>query len=150
MKKGISLVVLVLTIIIMIILAGVAVFNISGTLENTDKTKLKADISELQNLINTYKIRKSGVIDFEITTFNTEALSEDELKQFEGESIVNNSIILYVIDLNKIDAEEVNFGNLQNGNDDRYLYSNVTGKVYYEKGLQIGEKTYYHLLKGDN
>ena len=86
---------------------------------------------------------------FETVEFNTADLSSAELEQFAGETIVNNTIELYVIDLYEIDAEAVNYGNLQNGSTDRYLYSINTGKVYYEKGLETEEGTYYYVVDGE-
>ena len=149
MKKGVSLIVLVITIIVMVILAGVAVMNMSNVFEGKNVSILKSDISQIEALMSIYKTRRSGFIDFDEIEFNTSSLSVDELEQFEGERITNNKIQLYIVDLNKIDAEGVNYGNLENGANDRYLYSDVTGKVYYEKGLTEGGNTYYYVLRSE-
>lgn len=149
MKKGITLVTLVITIIVMTILAGIVVFSTQFILVNTDKSLLTIDIAHLESLMNTYKIRKNGNIDFETTIFNTSNLSNEELNQFEGETITNNTIELYVIDLGKIDAESGNYGNLELGPTDRYLYSLTTGKVYYEYGLETDDITYYYIKDGE-
>ncbi|MBQ8042897.1 MAG: hypothetical protein IJ272_01950 [Clostridia bacterium] len=149
MKKGISLMVVVITVVVLTILTGVIVINSSSVVGNTGKSQLQLDIAQLESLMNTYKIRKSGNIPFETVEFNTADLSSAELEQFAGETIVNNTIELYVIDLYEIDAEAVNYGNLQNGSTDRYLYSINTGKVYYEKGLETEEGTYYYVVDGE-
>ena len=149
MKKGISLMVLVITIVILGILMGVIIVTSSQTVENTAKYQLQLDIAQLEALMHTYKTRKNGNIDFETVKFNTSNLSAKELAQFQGETITNNQIQLYIIDLYEIDAEAVNYGNLKNGSTDRYLYSMNTGNVYYEQGLKIDEIRYYHVEDGE-
>ena len=125
MKKGISLIILVVIIIVLIILTGVIVINSEYMIVDTSISRLKTDITQLEYLMSTYIIRKSGNIDFEIVNFDTSGLTEEEAKQFSGEKAKNNKIQLYVIDLQEIDAEEVNYGKLENGVDDRYVYSFV-------------------------
>ena len=149
MKKGISLIVVLITVIIMIILMGVIVINSGGTIVGIEKNKLQMDIAQLETLMNTYKIRKNGNIDFETVDFSTASLDSEHLEQFQGETIVNNIIELYIIDLSEIDAEQVNYGDLSGGYTDRYLYSLDTGKVYYEKGIQVDNITYYYVENGE-
>ena len=149
MKKGVSLTVLVLTIIIIVILVGVIVVNTQSIFIETDKTMLKVDIAQLETLMKTYNRRVSGNIDFETVEFSTSGMSSVTLSQFEGETIANNKISLYVINLAKIDAEGVNLGNLEKGAKDRYLYSASTGKVYYEMGLETDDGVYYYVKSSD-
>lgn len=145
MKKGISLIILAVTIILLVILAGVVVVKSTPILINVDKAKLQTDIAQLEALMNTYRIRKNGNIGFEVVEFNTSGLTTTVLQQFSGETITSNKISLYVIDLLEIDAQEVNYGNLELGAKDRYLYSFVTGKVYYEQGLETEDTIYYYV-----
>ncbi len=149
MKKGISLMVLAITVVIFAILAGIIVINSNSIVGDTAKAQLQLDIAQLETLMNTYKIRKNGNIGFPTVEFSTVNLSSNELKQFDGETIVNNKIQLYIIDLYEIDAEASNYGNLKEGSTDRYLYSISTGKVYYEKGLQYDNITYYYVEDGE-
>ena len=149
MKKGVSMIVLIITIIVMIILTGVIVITSSSTIVGTEKYKLQIDIAQIETLMNTYKIRKNGNISFDKVIFDTSILSEQEITQFEGETIVDNNIELYVVDLLEIDAEQSNYGNLKLGPKDRYLYSITTGKVYYEQGLKIDDITYYYVENGE-
>ncbi len=143
-KKGISLIVLVITIIVLLILTGLVVVNGKDAYVEAQKTTLKTEIAQIETLTKNYYTRRSGNLDFvtiELTVPST------YLEQFEGESIVSSKVTMYVIDLNKIDAEEVTYGNLEDGANDRYLYSSITGKVYYEKGLEIDGKIYYRIDK---
>lgn len=145
MKRGISLVVLVITIIVSTILVGVIVINATDAISGADKMNLQSDISQLEILMSTYKIRKNGVIDFETVNVDLSNFDEFKLQQFEGETIVDNLVSLYIIDLEKIDAENVSYGKLEEGEKDRYLYSITTGKVYYEQGLIVDGNTYYYV-----
>jgi len=145
MKKGISLIVLVITIIVMIIITGVVVISGSSSLVETTKAQLETDIAQLESLMKIYARRTSNNLGFESVEFDTTTLTAAEKSQFEGETITDNKITLYVIDLAAIDAEAVNYGNLNDGQNDRYLYSITTGKVYYEKGLNVDNVNYYHI-----
>lgn len=149
MKKGISLVILVITIIILIILASVIIINTNYMFVDTNLSKLQVDISQIETLMNTYKIRNNGNIDFPTVEFDVSSLSSEELKQFDGEIIENNKVELYIVNIEEIDGEASNFGTLELGDKDRYLYSLTTGKVYYEQGLVSEDTTYYYIKNGE-
>lgn len=149
MKKGISLIVLIITVTVLVILAGVVVVNTSGMFVNMELSKLQIDIAQLEALMNTYKIRHNGDIDFATVQFDLSSLSSEERLQFEGENVVDNKVSLYVVNLQEIDAEAINYGNLEQGINDRYLYSVTTGKVYYELGLKSDDIRYYYTKNGE-
>lgn len=149
MKKGISLIVLIITVTVLVILAGVVVVNTSGMFVNMELSKLQIDIAQLETLMNTYKIRHNGDIDFATVQFDLSSLSSEERLQFEGENVVDNKVGLYVVNLQEIDAEAINYGNLEQGINDRYLYSVTTGKVYYELGLKSDDIRYYYTKNGE-
>lgn len=146
MKKGVSLIILVLSLMILSIFVGVITISGISVFRYSDASKLSVDISTLQALVRTYEVRNSGNLPFIKTTFDTTNLNEEQLEQFEGETILDNKIELYVIELDLVDAEETNYGKLENGEKDRYLYSKTTKKVYYEKGLVENDKTYYYFI----
>lgn len=149
MKRGVSLAILVLTIVVLSILLGIIVINSGYMVTDTELSILSTDIEQLEYLMNIYTIRKSGNIDFEIVDFNVQDLSPEELRQFSGETITDNIIKLYVIDYDSIDAENVNYGKQEKGMTDRYLYSKTTEKVYYEYGLSVNDKVYYYIENGE-
>ena len=150
MKKGISLVVLVITIIVLVILTGVVIIDSNYIVADAELSKLQSDIAELQTLMRIYKIRNSGNIPFDTVDMDISYLSEDVKKQFSEETISDDGKIqLYVIQLDKIDAEAVNYGTQKESASDRYLYSSVTGKVYYEQGLLVNGVMYYYIENGE-
>ena len=64
-KRGISLIVLVITIIVMAILAGTVIITISNTnvINEASKTKIKSDLSSLQDMVGTYVANNYMTID---------------------------------------------------------------------------------------
>ena len=68
------------------------------------------------------------------------------ISQFSGETITNNVIELYEIDLNEIGIENTEYGNNTEGTD-KYVVSQETGRVYYLKGVKFGSNKYYTLTE---
>ena len=60
------------------------------------------------------------------------------------EEFSNNNSSLSVIDLSKLNIKSLKYG-LGNTVQDKYLISSVTGKVYYLKGVKVGNDTYYSI-----
>jgi hypothetical protein len=76
-------------------------------------------------------------------------LTSDSRLQFEenGETIINNKVNLYEIDYQKIDTTSLKYGNKKDGENDIYVVSQKTGKVYYAKGYTVGSKTYFAITQ---
>ena len=156
-KKGISMIVLLITIAVFLILVTVVTISSNKILNNTKKKQFAREIYEVQNLVDKYKYEKEEY-PYTILDDNTnESISidiTDEIKnQFENENITeDNKVVLYSIDLNKIGAENITRGIKKDNNlKDVYAFSNKTGIVYYIDGYKVGNNTYYTLtdeLKG--
>ena len=150
-KKGISMIVLLITIAVFLILVTVVTISSNKILNNTKKKQFAREIYEVQNLVDKYKYEKEEY-PYTILDDNTnESISidiTDEIKnQFENENITeDNKVVLYSIDLNKIGAENITRGIKSNNNlNDIYAFSNKTGIVYYIDGYKVGNNTYYTL-----
>ena len=144
-KNGVTIAVLVITIIVLLILTSVTVITGTEEYNKAKLVKLQAEMSQIEVLMNNYYTRKSGNIQFEQVSMDVSTLDEKSLLQFNEETIEGNKITMYVIDLYEIDAEESTYGTGKLGDTDRYLYSTKTGKVYYEKGLKVGNTTYFRV-----
>ena len=145
-KKGITLIALSVTVAVMAILAG---FGITiGTNANLDakKTKFQNEINQIEILVENYIRRNSGN-DLQPYEWDVALLRLGYIEQLEGEEIFSDKVQTYIVDLEKIDAVNTALGSLKNGEKDRYLYSEKTGKVYYEKGITIGKQRYYRIDK---
>ena len=150
-KKGISMIVLLITIAVFLILVTVVTISSNKILNNTKKKQFAREIYEVQNLVDKYKYEKEEY-PYTILDDNTnESISidiTDEIKnQFENEDITeDNKVVLYSIDLNKIGAENITRGIKKDNNlKDVYAFSNKTGIVYYIDGYKVGNNTYYTL-----
>lgn len=143
-KKGVTLITLSIIVVVMAILSSVTITIGTGIHVSAQKTKFQTEINQIEILTSNYIRRNSGN-DFAPYTWNVESLKGYDGTQFEGEIITNGNINVYVVDLTKIDAEEVNDGLLEKDAKDRYLYSEQTGHVYYERGKTFGSKLYYRI-----
>lgn len=145
-KKGLTIISVTIIIIVIIIISSTVVITGSGI---TSKTKLKrfgTEILQVEEAVNQYVKRKSGVIDWEKVTIDETLLTDEEKIQYVEENI-STSFELYVVDLKDIGAETVNYGiEYSNTNSkELYLWSEKTNKVYYRKGYNYKDKTYYTL-----
>ena len=149
MKKGFSLVNLLVTIFVIIILTSTVVISANSIYNSNKKVKFASEISYIKELVNSYMVNNNGNLpsNSEVIT-SIRDISRDEMQsQFQDEDISNENTIV----LNKIDMSMINPGTLQYGNgteeksDDIYCISKKTGRIYYARGCKIGSKTYYTL-----
>lgn len=145
-SNGVSMMVVVITVIVMSILVGIITISGSSIINSTNKSKFESEVIQIQSLIKTYKARQNGQVDFEEVTISFNNLTDKEKIQYSQEAQVGGEIVLYEVDLNKIDASEVNYGTKSTGPKDRYLFSLETNKVYYEKGVIIGNEVYHTII----
>ena len=143
-KRGVTLITLSIIVAVMAILTAATITIGTDIHVGAQKTRFQAEIAQIEILTSNYIRRNSGN-DFTPYTWNVTSLVGYDEKQFDGEIITSGTINVYVVDLTKIDAEEVNDGLLEKGANDRYLYSEETGHVYYERGKTFGSKVYYRI-----
>lgn len=151
-KRGISLMVLVLTIIIMIILASVVIYISADSVNNAKMASLAEDITNIEDLISEYYLNnnelpivsgisysKANVVD--LITDGSTVLSE-EINQ-NGD----DSSLFYKVDLSKLPIESSSRGVGDNGVNDIYLVSSQNFNVYYLKGEKIAGQYYFSLTQ---
>lgn len=147
MKKGIAMATLVVIISVMLILLSVITItgiNISNT---SRKIAFASEIKMLQDSVDGYITKNLGEYPVsEFVTIDLSLASDDVKKQFEdnGEEILDSKVVLSKIDYTKLDLISLTRGT-SDTTDDIYVVSTRTGKVYYAKGLKIGNNTYYTL-----
>ena len=148
MKKGISLVVLIVTIAVIITLLSTIVITGVNITNNTKKIKFASEISYIQELVNTYRENNNGRYpSSKKINIDTSKINQNDLEtQFKNEYIYNNTLLLNKIDLSALNAGSLVYGtSTEPSSDDVYCVSAVTGRVYYIRGLKIGNNTYYTL-----
>lgn len=150
-KNGVVLLTVIVSILVMTLILTTIVISANGIVENTRKKQFAREIYLIQSSVDTYIARNSGLkifLDSDEVVLLTSDLAEDDISQFtdNDETIIEGNIkSLKEINLYEIDVENVIFGNKEDGEDDIYLVSSKTGKVYYKKGVTINGETYYTL-----
>lgn len=149
MKKGISLVIVLVTIAVILILTTVTVVTGSNIYNNTKKIKFASEISYVEEIVNTYRLNNNGNYP------STHKVYIDSLKinplnltnQFSNENIEDdNTIMLYKIDFSLLNSHELIYTDIDSDSGDNvYCISPTTGKIFYIQGVKIGGNIYYTL-----
>ena len=145
MKKGISALSLSITVVIMFILITVVTVSGISTYNTGLKMAFGVELSSIQVSVDAYHdknleypIKRSIQVDLS-------SVSAKAKVQFSGENIVNDKIILSEIDYKLLGFNTLKYGVGKEGANDIYAVSETTGIVYYVKGLNLGNDTYYML-----
>lgn len=144
MKKGVSLIALLTTIVVMTILLSAVTVSGIKALNDSKKMQFASEISYIQELVDSYKLKNGTYPIADEYSLNINDIEYDFVYQFSGEDVNNNSIILYKIDTSLIGSNELKYGNLAIP-EDIYLLSQKTGRVYYANGVLIDNVEYYTL-----
>ena len=148
-KKGISLVVLLIVIGVMLILLSTITISLDNIVTNSKKRQFAKEIYEIQSMVDTYKKQNDDYPYIKLAegnkTIDLEVANGNE-NQVASEDVIDDKVTLYVINMQKIGANELSRGYNQNGDEtDVYAFSNKTGIVYYVKGYSVRRNTYYTL-----
>ena len=146
MKKGITFVAVMVTVAIMFILVSTVTISAINVINNSQKTKFATELAYVKEAVdNYYTTYNTYPIDGSVTV-NLKEVKDVDKKQFQGEDgYTSDSIVLYVINKEKLGITETVYGNGNVTDNDIYVFSKKTDSVYYLKGLKIGGKTYYTL-----
>lgn len=153
-KKGIAMLPLIITIIVMIILTSVAVAGVNSFINNGKKINFATDLKNIQEAVDIY-YNDEGSLPF---TVDTKSYTLTTLKTLSGEGaieieqeIVDNednliNTIFYEIDINKLNIQKGIRGTKKGGvSNDIFVVSSNNMMVYYVKGEKIAGKSYFSL-----
>lgn len=151
-KKGISLIVLVITLIVLTILASVVIFTSSDTTNMSKKAAFALDLEQLEEAADEYYLTNNNlpvVSEVEYTKAELVGLVDASKRTLLSSEITENNdtnAIFYKLDLSKLPVENSSRG-LGTGSDstDIYVIANDTHNIYYLNGEAI-EDTYYFSL----
>ncbi len=144
MKKGISLIILAVTIIIATLLVTTVTISGKKTMDNAIKVEFGTELEMVQESVDNYYSENGSYPTLDLYNFSTVAFSSIELEQFEGENINSSNIDMYELDMSKLVLSDLSYGNRKKNND-VYLVSSITGRVYYAAGVTIAENRCYTL-----
>jgi len=147
MKKGISLVALIITIVVLIILTGVVVLNVNAPIEEAVYAKFANDVSVIQESVTMNLLENEAryARDQKAQLLKWIGIVDGYTEEMANEGIeppFNNSTIVIkgnrVLKLSSAMKKNINIAEVEFDN----YYVDAKGKVYHS-GLQIGENTYY-------
>jgi len=142
-KKGISLIVLVTIIVVMAILSGIVIISTQDSIGIVNINAFAVEIFNVQTEVDKYyymykKYPTTVSYELDITT-----VQDGSLSQFAKETVTDNKISFKVIDLSGLGITDTQFG--KGKDNDIYVVSEVTGKVYYVAGVNYENAWYYTL-----
>lgn len=143
-EKGITLVSLLITVIVMVIIAGVTVYTSENKLKANDLKKMQNDIEFLNDKISTYYMNYGGIPIKEKDKYVFHS------SDFNFKTNINDNGTYYVIDLEAMGNISLNYGKEGYNNplesDDVYIISENTHTVYYLRGIESANEKVYHSL----
>ena len=143
-KKGLSLVVFVISIAVALALTTVITTSYSVIANSTKLREFGNEINQLQKAVDEYNFLNNEYPIYQKYSLDLEFIDASvRSKQFGTET---GSLEFYIIDLQKLGISEIRRGNpinIQTRN--AYAISKNNGKVYYLAGVNIGDDWYYTL-----
>ena len=148
-NKGITIVSLIITIIVILIISSTTISVSYKRFEINKFNKMKNDIELLTDKVSNYYLKTNNIpvvldssgnkIQYTFTTLNFDKNSSD------------NSIY-YILDLEAMDGLILNYGeegfkNI-NASEDVYIINEQSHVIYYVKGIKLNGE-YYHYIKND-
>lgn len=148
-KRGISLIVLVITIIIMIILAGVTITSVNSSIDDAKEVAFINDVlaiedSVMSDYILTGDIASVDDVEYTKDTISSLITSSTSKTSFLSEVTLNGDedSVFFKLSVSDLDIDTSSRGN---GDDslDYYIVAYPTMNVYYLKGIQIGSSVFF-------
>ena len=149
-QKAITLSSLIITIIVMILIAGTTVGISLDRFKTNNLKKMYNDIELLNNKVSIYYIKTGGLPILKqggnrvLYTFSALNFNKD----------VNDNANYFIIDLSSIDNITLNYGKEgyenPNESEDVYIINEKSHTIYYVKGVESASGNTYHSLKLNN
>lgn len=146
-SKGISLISLVITIIVLIIVSNMIIYNLKDNIKLRELIEMQSDIDNLRDKVSTYYMQ-NGKIPANIKYRNINAIKDS--------GVISDSVDIgdfFVIDLSAIQNLTLNKGqdfekiknNPENVDNytDLYIINEKSHNVFYVAGVTVDNKTFY-------
>lgn len=145
-KKGMSLIVLIVTLIVMSILAGVAILSLNNSTDEAKKIGFAAELKEITEAAQAYYLQYGELPVFDDKSYTKEellAISSNSMKlQIEFNTNKDKASNYYKIDLSKLTQNDSLYGNSKSQND-FYVIGEDGNFVYYPLGVKIDTEIYF-------
>lgn len=149
-QKGISLIALSITVIVLVIITNIVVYNLQDNLGIERLRNMQNDIENLRDKIDLYYLQY-GTIPIVKPYYN----NQTKLAQMKDLMGVNDTGDFYVIDLSALENLTLTYGedyryisndlNSEkiNSLEDIYIINESSHNVFYAKGITVDDVTYY-------
>lgn len=154
-EKGITLMVLTITIIVLLIITGITINTSKSQLSIKRLNNLYADLDTISTKVTDYYLKNNSLPVFYNTYLNSSTELGSLLVANGGEESAINSNddgSYYVLNLSKLDNLTLNYGEqYKEWSDtstfqtyqDLYIINGVTHQIYYPKGITYDGETYF-------
>lgn len=134
-QRGVTLIILVITIIIIAILTGAAIRKMDTGKDIRNYNYMCADIELLKNKVLAY-YNENGSAPTKGTAFNAKTILGEQASNKDNDNY-------YQIDINSLVNVTLNYGGGTIENGDIYIMNEQSHEVYYLKGAKY-ENALYH------
>lgn len=159
-NKGVTLLILTITITVLLIITGITITNSKGQLAIKNVNNLYSDLESISTKVSDYYLKNDSLPVLENTYLNSSnALKLLCISNGEDESLINpnDGGNYYVLDLSKLENLTLNYGkDFMKWNNsstfqvyqDLYIINEVSHQIYYPKGVSYNGEIYF--TKGNN
>ena len=151
-KRGVTILVLVITIIVLAILAGASIKGVANVLDKANKQNFVTELKTLQDKTKEYYITFGELPVDKTKSYTVQQLfdlytDEIELKSIKNEVNKNsdNEAVFYKLDLNELEVETEKRGKSATSKD-IFVVSSYNYNVYYLQGEVIEDKIHFSLV----
>lgn len=152
-NKGISLLVLVITIAVSLILLSTVIISTASAIDNATVVAFAKDLKTVSDGVENYYITNSTIPKIDATNLMSSSqikglVDTNKLTPFQSEIDLNLDTSceeFYQIDLNKLNVNKTSYGSKLNGNNDVFVVSVPNLNIYYLKGINAKGTSYFSL-----
>lgn len=154
--KGVTLLVLTITIIVLLIITSITIGNAKNQLGIGKVNNLYSDLDSISTKVSDYYLKNNSLPVFENNIYMNSKNELGVLFELNGgeKSVINSNDdgAYYVIDLSKLENLTLNYGaDYKKWDDsstfqtyqDLYIINGVTHQIYYPKGITYSSNVYF-------
>lgn len=140
MKKGVSLMTVIIAVSVMIILVSSVCVIGSSAISSANFEEYKSEIERVADEINIY-INEKGTLPITNQNISIDSLGQKFLEEVNEKNDLSNKF--YVIDVSKLNDYTIEKGKGNLNNKDVFLIAENSNNVYYLKGFKYRGKVYF-------
>ncbi len=151
-KKGISLIILIVTITVAIILAVAVVTSLDSSIRESRLNGFAYEIAAIEDAVKSYYIsegtfpekKEQQDLNGAIAVKDSYQLDDEFLNEASKNGDTSSSF--YIIDLTKLEAQNIKVNQSDETSEDKkFICAYPSFNVYYLKGISVNGKKYYSI-----